>query len=168
MSIVLGLDVAATTGYALIRQTPTGPKVLAYGAAPARTAADVQNALTMALAVLGDERPARCAIEAGYCGPNVRTGLQLAELRGRFRQLLELAGVECELIAPSAWRKTQLVTPPKSKRAELKRAARAAVKERFGIEATADEADAVLLACHAASSASPEILSTPAPQSSLT
>ncbi len=123
-----------------------GDKPLIYGHGPLRTAQQVQHLVD----VLASFRPAVVAIENSYVAVNARTGLQLAELRGRLLQCLETKSMVVELIAPGTWRKSTIAPPAKAKRKELKALAKSCVRQLYGVEATDDEADALLIATHIA------------------
>jgi Holliday junction resolvasome RuvABC endonuclease subunit len=109
-----------------------------------RTAAQVE-ALVASLASFA---PDVVGIENTFISVNAKTGIDLAELRGRLRQALEARGIGVQLIAPGTWRKTTIQPAAKAKRKELKRLSVAYALARYGVSATDDEADAIGIAAH--------------------
>lgn len=141
---LLALDVASTTGYAILA---AAGELVTYGHANLRTDC-AQQIATLAITFAG-MGVTTVLIEAGYSGPNIKSGLDLATMRGRWIQALEALGItSIELVAPAKWRKTTIKPAHKLKRKELKALAKQYALEHFGIAATEDEADAICLAAH--------------------
>jgi len=146
--VVVGIDPSTkASGYAVF----SGGKLLYAAKAPARTAAEVTHLVDWLIDQhVETGAPVLVAIESAYCGVNVRTGLQLAELRGRISQECERRGWRVTLVSPAAWRKTTIAPPPKMKRKELKALSVAYAYTKFGLTVTDDVADAVCIAEHVA------------------
>jgi Holliday junction resolvasome RuvABC endonuclease subunit len=152
--IVLGLDSAEATGYAVVERDAAGERLVRYGVVPARpahAAADVAAAVAE-LAAVG---PDVVAVEEPFIHPrNPSTGLVLARLLGRWLQALEARGLTTVTVPASMWQPGVLPGVTWATRsAERKAAAVAFARERFGVQATEDEADAIALAVYVARTA---------------
>jgi Holliday junction resolvasome RuvABC endonuclease subunit len=133
----------ASAGHAVIHDG----RLVAYGHGPLRTCSDV----TTVVATLASYEPTVIAIENTFMSINAKTGIDLAELRGRLRQAIESRGIEVTLVAPSTWRKSTIKPPAKAKRKALKQMAIDYVAAKYGVAATGDEADAICIATHVVS-----------------
>jgi len=102
------------------------------------------------VAAVASHAPDVVAIETTFVSVNAKTGIDLAELRGRLRQVFEIGGIDVELVAPGTWRKTTIKPPARSKRKELKALSKAYALQRYGVAVSDDEADAIAIATHVA------------------
>jgi Holliday junction resolvasome RuvABC endonuclease subunit len=140
---VVGLDSAAATGFAIIEETGAGRRLLHSGVLPATSWDEVARAVDE----LAAWRPDVVVVEAPYVARNAHTGLQLAELLGRWLQSWEQRGIATITCQAN---KCQLAVLPgihfRSDRAARKVAALALAKALFGVDLPEDEADAVGLA----------------------
>jgi Holliday junction resolvasome RuvABC endonuclease subunit len=150
--IVLGLDSAEHTGFAVVERAGGAERLLRSGARPIRSAADVETAV----AELAAGAPDVVAVEEPFVHPrNPATGLTLARLLGRWLQALEVRGLATVTVPASMWQPGILAGVTRVTRsAERKRAAQALVRELFGVEAGEDEADAIAMAVWVARNAS--------------
>jgi hypothetical protein len=144
--IVLGIDSAELTGFAVVTSGPGGREtLLRHGVFKIRAAADVEVAV---VDLVGGTLPDLVAIEAPFIGQNVTTGLTLATLLGRWLQALEIRGVPTTTVTANVWQigiLTGLITQ-RSRRAERKAAACGWSKATFGVALSEDEADAAGIA----------------------
>lgn len=146
--VVVGIDPSTkASGYAVFNDG----RLLFADKAPARTAAEVTHLVDWLLDMhVETGASVLVGIEHSYVGANVRTGLQLAELRGRISQEVERRGWSVQLIAPSTWRKTTIAPPPKTKRKQLKAMSVAYVDKNYGLTVSDDVADAICVGEHLA------------------
>ena len=143
--MVLGLDSAELTGFAVV-ELEGGREVLKrYGTVHARSAAEVSAAV--ADLVVGPLDVV--AVEEAFIHPKQpHAGLALSRLLGRWLQELETRGLATVTVPASMWQTAILPgVTYRSKSAERKRAAVRFAGERFGVVATEDEADAIAMAC---------------------
>jgi hypothetical protein len=89
------------------------------------------------------------AVEEPFIHPKQpHAGLALSRLLGRWLQAFEGRGFTCVTVPASMWQTAVLPgVTYRSKSAERKRAAVRFARERFGVVATEDEADAIAMAC---------------------
>lgn len=150
---VLGLDSAERTGYAVVaRDAGRSERLVRHGAMPARNAGDVDAAIAM----LVDASPDLVAVEEPFVHPrNPSTGLALARLLGRWLQAFESRGFATVTIPASMWQVAILPgVTQRTRSVERKAASVAFARERFGVDVTDDEADAIALATWVARTAS--------------
>jgi Holliday junction resolvasome RuvABC endonuclease subunit len=150
--LILGLDVATRTGWAVVRRAGRRETLVAFGAinATAREIDALAGAQIDAAADAGE--PLLAALEDSFLGRNVATLRTLAALRGRWEQALEMRGARVELVRPDGWQRAILtgLMGPRAQRAERKRAAQAFALATFGAKATQDQADAIGIATYGA------------------
>jgi hypothetical protein len=142
---VLGLDVANSTGYALVAGDPGGTeRLLRCGVMDARHGGDVARGVG-ALARL---QPDLVAVETPYVGRSAGAALDLATLVGRWLQGWEMRTYPTVTVTASIWQLEILsgLLNQRSKRATRKQAARQWARATFGVELGEDEADAAGIA----------------------
>jgi Holliday junction resolvasome RuvABC endonuclease subunit len=151
--IVMALDSAQLTGFAIVARSEAGSEVLVrHGVATVRTAGDVEALVADLTAVT---TPDVVAVEEPFVHPrNPSTGLVLARLLGRWLQALELRGLPTVTIPASMWQMGLLPgissrTPSPARKV----AAQAFALDRFGVLAAEDAADAICLAAFVARTA---------------
>jgi Holliday junction resolvasome RuvABC endonuclease subunit len=150
--IVVGLDSAEQTGFAVVVRTDDGRELLDdHGTVTVHSAADV-DATMEALAL---RRPDVVVVEEPFVHPrNPATGLTLARLLGRWLQAAEARGLTTLTVPASMWQPGILPgVTQRTRSAARKQAARAFVRERFGLEVGEDEADAIAMAAYVARTA---------------
>jgi hypothetical protein len=150
---VCGLDVATTTGLALVERLPGArERLIRHGIIRVRDAGAVKAAAEHIAA----DQPDLVALEVPFFGPATPgAALPLAEIVGRFKQELERRGLETVTAPAVVWQAGMLkgLINGRSDRAARKRAAQlwaqrqfaAELKER-GVSLSEDEADAAVLA----------------------
>lgn len=144
MTVVLAIDPSIrSTGFAVI----DNGKLVHTGRQPLRDHSHIHQLVSTLYTTYGLDLDL-VAIEAGYVSVNAKVGLQLAELRGALTYAWRDHGIRVTHVLPSAWRKTTIKPPAKTKRKELKRLAQAHVMTRYGVSVSDDEADAVCIAEH--------------------
>jgi len=145
--IVVGLDSAELTGYAVVAAGPR-ERLTHHGTFTISGAADVEQAV----ATLAAMKPDLVAVEAPYVRLNAATGLTLAVLLGRWLQAWERRGVATATVLASTWQIQILggLVDRRSDRATRKRAARLWTRSTFAVELGEDEADAAGIATWAA------------------
>lgn len=148
--VAAGIDVAALTGWAIVEANVHGQKLLAHGTAKIRRGADVER-LVDELAgagpqVIALERP---FVKPASRGGNPHSGLELAELLGRFRQAFEMLGAATLTVLASTWQPAILGVDRWANRETRKAAAVAWARRELGAELSEDEADAAAIAAWA-------------------
>lgn len=143
--IVLGIDSAEVTGFAVVVRDPgQRERLVRHGTLPIRTAADVGAAVTELAAAAPDV----VAIEAPFVRANPATGLALATLLGRWLQEWERRGARTTTVLASTWQIGLLAgfIDRRSDRAARKAAAQQWARATFGVNLPEDEADAAGIA----------------------
>jgi Holliday junction resolvasome RuvABC endonuclease subunit len=147
--IVLGLDSATTTGYALVEHARGRDRLIEAGTvdgsdgmAVAELAGRVVNAHAIELV----------AIEDNFLGKNPATLKVMARIVGRWQQAFEPLGVDTDLIEPSRWRSVlRGFIQPGAQRAACKDAAQRFARMVLGAkDLGTDAAEAACLAVFAA------------------
>lgn len=149
--IILGIDSATTTGWALVERVGMAERLLGYGTA--KLGENPAGAVSrLAAHVFELARPDLVVIEQPWMGKNVKTAMLLAEFVGRWKQAFESRGCVCSVVLPSQWRAGILtgLIGAKSPRAACKKAARIWGRGTFGVTMSEDEAEAVAVATWAA------------------
>lgn len=144
--LVLGLDTASTTGWALVRREAGREVVVDHGLADGRD--------HLARAALARRlRPDIVAIEDAWLGAggraNPATLKLLARIQGGWEQAVRDAGAtRVEYVQPQAWQSLLLagLCRGNAPRAQRKAAAQLWVRRWYGLEVSEDEADAVAIA----------------------
>lgn len=151
--IVLGIDSAELSGFALVERLAGDERLIRYGAARVRTASDVERLA----ADLAAACPDLAAVEEPFVHPrNPGTGLALARLLGRWLQVFEARGLTTVTVPASMWQTAVLPgVTNRTRSAERKAAAQAFARERFGVEACEDASDAIAMATWVARNAVP-------------
>lgn len=151
--IVLGIDASLTcTGLAVIETqgVPGSERVL--HTSRVRTSPEdgtdtfrARNLSAAAMALAAEYAPDLVGIELPYADPAKarNVALRLARLGGAFEQAFAEAGIAVVQVAAASVGKALGVKGRGVKRAEKKRQAIAAVKLRYGLTVTDDEADAI-------------------------
>lgn len=151
--IVLGIDSATTTGWALIERRGMAERLIDRGHVKLNDkrgpAAVVEE---LAARVWNAVEPDLVVIEQPWLGKNAKTALLLAEFIGRWRQAFEARGCRCEVIAPATWHAGILrgLVGMRSPRAACKKAAQIWARSTYRVTMTEDEADAAAVATWAA------------------
>ena len=145
--IVIGIDQAATSGWAIARRADGAAKILESGTV--RGALARRDVIARAVS-LGE--PLAAVYEAHTVGGgrhwNPATILGMGDARGRWLEALELAGVPrrmCIGVTPYTWR-SAMIGRHRMKRHEMKAAAVLSCRGRGVTVASDDEAEAVLIA----------------------
>lgn len=133
--IVLGIDSASTSGWALL----DGERILERGTIDAR---DPKRIDTLAAFVCAKARPDLVAIEDNFLGVNVNVVKVLSRIVGRFEMVFAVRGVPTELVMASIWQKAILAGLPGG----TKKACATWVRATYGITVGEDTADAIGLA----------------------
>lgn len=147
--IVIGLDSAEHTGFAVVESTGPRERLVQHGTFRVRRAGDVEQAV----AALAPLRPDLVAIEGVYVAANAATALTLAILLGRWLQAWERRGIECTTVTAATWQPAILsgLIGQRSPREDRKRAAVIWASGTFGgVTLPEDEADAAGIATWAA------------------
>lgn len=137
MGNVLALDQAKTSGYAIF--SPTG-KLLSHGH---KTFADNVLQYTFFAHLLVEHNITTLLIENIQLQRNVQTFKTLAQLQGIFMALAHNHNIELYIISSNSWRSK--VGLRGRNRTALKHAAVQLVYELYGIKATQDQAEAILI-----------------------
>jgi len=142
--IVAAIDSAELAGLAVVSRDDAGAERLLYHRATRILLASDVGRVVAELLAFG---PDAVVVEEPFIHPrNPGTGLVLSRLVGRWMQEIERSGITALSIPASAWQTSLLAgVGYRTKSADRKLAAQAFVRERFGFEATEDEADAVCL-----------------------
>lgn len=145
---ILGLDIAATTGWAVIHRPPhKGEQLVSYGTVDARHDRNIRDFLSE----LWEHHPdvAHAYVETVYVarGPhaNPQTTVRLAMLAGAFQYGLS-EWCRVHYVTPAKWRSEVLAPQGKPKRKELKSMAIEYAHLAWGVGLTEDEADAACIA----------------------
>src|SRR5262249_45802037 len=110
-----------------------------------RTADDV----TAAVHALAAFAPDVVAVEEPFIGRNPDTGLVLARLLGRWLQVFETVRLGVVTVPVGLWQPATLPGfSTRMRSAERKAAAQLLARQRFGVDASADEADAIAIALY--------------------
>lgn len=144
--IVVGIDSAETSGLAVVVRDGAGERLLFHGSTQIRTAADVAAVVDQ----LAAYAPDLVAVEEPFVHPaQPLAGLVLARLCGRWLQALEGRGLATVTVPASMWQTRVLPgITSRSRSPERKAAAVALAQQRFGVQVTEDEADAIALALY--------------------
>lgn len=139
--LIIAIDPSIrATGFAVLDNAI----LTSFGRTELRTAAQVETLV----AQLASFKPDVVAIETTFVSVNPKTGIDLAELRGRLRQALESRLIDVALVAPGTWRKSTIKPPARSKRKALKAMSKAFALDHYGVMASDDESDAICIATH--------------------
>lgn len=143
--IVLGLDSASTTGWALVQ----GEKLLEHGLV---NASERRRQDTLAAYVCSRHRPDIAVIEDNYFGKNVDVVKVLSRIAGAWELAFAVRGVDTRLVMGSVWQKALLtgLIDNGSVSAARKAACARWVKATYGLKVSEDEADAIGLATYVA------------------
>jgi Holliday junction resolvasome RuvABC endonuclease subunit len=147
--IVAAIDSAELSGLAVVARDGDVEQLLWRAATKIRTAGDV----TAVVHSLAGWLPDVVAIEEPFFIPRApAAGVALNRLLGRWLQAFERdARVGVVTIPASMWQPRMLPSfTPRMRSAERKAAAVRLVRDRFDVEATEDEADAIALALYVA------------------
>lgn len=144
--IILGLDSARTTGFALVERTVGPERLLEYGTIEA-AGAEVIQAFATRMATR-KRPPDLVAIEDGFLGKNVVTLKSLCYLVGRWQQAFESMGVETITRMADRWQRGLLGRDlgGTGNRESRKKAAAIWTKAWFKQTLDEDAADAACLA----------------------
>lgn len=148
--VVLGIDSAATSGWA--RGAPRAHRFALDASGTCRTACQRRDVVTAAIARAAEMRVPLVVVAEDWAphGMTPRTFGGLREAFGRWAEHLDLAALPVVRVMPNRWRGALGLRASGSD--AWKRAAQLAVRARFGIEATADQAEAVCIAVYGAHS----------------
>ena len=109
---ILGIDPARTTGYSILDACKTGERLIDWGEMADKPKTDINERIccliTTTQRIIKKRKPCVIAMESGFAGPNRRTGLKLAEIRGVFKCLAFQAGLDVFEFAPKTIRKVVL------------------------------------------------------------
>lgn len=142
--IVLGLDAAARTGFALVEKTVGPERLIEHGSVDTGTADIIQ---TFATNMATRRRaPDIVVIEDCYLDKNVQTLKALARLTGRWQQAFESMGLRTRLCMADVWQKRMLGQMGGAGRASRKKAAMTWCRAWFKAELDPDAADAACMA----------------------
>lgn len=134
---VLSIDQAKTSGYAIF--SPTG-KLLLHGA---KTFEDYVLQYSYFALLLVENDVSTLLIEDIQLQRNTQTFKTLAQLQGIFMALAHNHNIDLHIISSNTWRSK--VGLRARGRTALKHAAVQLVNELYGIKATQDEAEAILI-----------------------
>lgn len=137
--IVLGLDSASTTGFALL----DGERILESGTVDAR---EMKRIDVLAAFMCSRARPDLVAIEDNFLGINVNTVKVLSRIVGAWELAFAVRGVPTELVMASVWQKALLAGLPGG----TKKRAATWVKATYGLKVSEDVADAIGIAAFVA------------------
>lgn len=136
---VLALDQSSSvTGWALFEDS----KLTAWG--KFNSGGNMSDFAQQLSSLLVEHKPNKVLYEEIYHGLNLSVYKKLAQLQGVVLSLVP----DAEGIYPTQWKTSQYVKG--QKRPEQKRAAQAIVLKKYGIKATQDESDAILIGAHVA------------------
>lgn len=141
---ILAFDQATTTGFAVLEKDNlihTGKFTLEGSLVGKCLLLQEQAEL-----IIKEWAPDLVVVEEIQLQANTLTFKSLAYIQASILMLLESMGQKYEVVSASSWKSTNKVKG--RTRAEQKRNAQDRVFQLFGIKATQDEADAVLLAQH--------------------
>jgi Holliday junction resolvasome RuvABC endonuclease subunit len=144
--IVLGIDSAELTGFALVEQTPDrGERLVRHGVMTIRSAEEVEAAV---ISLTAGTTLDVVAVEEPFVHPrNPATGLALARLLGRWLQAFESRDLTTVTVPAAMWQTNVLPgVTNRTRSADRKEAARTFARDRFNVEVTEDEADAIAMA----------------------
>lgn len=137
MGNILALDQAKTSGFAIFSQTG---ELLLHGA---KTFPDYVQQYHFFALLLVEYSITTLLIEDIQLQRNTQTFKTLAQLQGIFMALAHNHNIELHIISPSTWR-SKIGLRAKGRTA-LKHAAVQMVYELYGIKATQDESEAILI-----------------------
>jgi Holliday junction resolvasome RuvABC endonuclease subunit len=141
LPIILGLDSATRTGWALVQ----GEKLLEHGVV---NGADRKRQDLLAVYVCGKARPDLVVIEDNYFGKHVDVVKVLSRIVGAWELCFAVRGVDTELLMASTWQRELLtgLISNGSKSDHRKKACALWVKQTYGVRVSEDEADAIGIA----------------------
>lgn len=149
--IVVGIDSATSTGWAVIHRDERGRETrLGSGVTSAESAGGIAafvQTMTTTWPTID-----LVAVEDAYLDKNPKTLKVLCRIQGRWLQEFERAGIRCTLVDASTWQIGMLrgLIQRASPRKDRKKAAILWARRLLGAAVTSDEADALCLATWAA------------------
>jgi Holliday junction resolvasome RuvABC endonuclease subunit len=142
--IVLGLDAATSTGWAIVGVAQGKTRLYDFGIANVHNWRSLGKVVAAGVSA-GAET---AALEVPYVDKSPDTAIKLGMIAGRWMQELDRAGLRYTQHKAQQWQSNLLkgLIVPRSPREERKRAAGLWVKCQFGLVVKEDEADAICLA----------------------
>lgn len=95
--------------------------------------------------LIGEKKPEVVAIEDVALQRNPKVLIQLSRIQGEILGYCDFKDIPVVILKPSEWRKLVGIKQGNKSRKLLKSEAEILVKEKFGIDATEDEADAICI-----------------------
>ncbi len=142
--IVLGIDAAASSGWAIVDASGGRPQLLDYGIAKCSD----YRTLPAVVGVAITAGVASAAIEVPYVDKNIDTAIKLGFVVGRWMQELDRAALSYGTFQAQSWQHFILagLVTPQSTREARKRAAISWVEITYRVRVPSDSADAICLA----------------------